>query len=552
MASLEIYLIATKYGVSSGAELAQQGLVPGTNVQAILIGTALLSGLLSVGGIFAWVWFVLGYTRRVGRNEQVGLVVLGGAIVLVATLNGLVGALSAFGYISIPPTLEANFHNFASIVEVLGTGVAVGVGVALLYATAREHRPFTTGAVVGLSVPIVLLYLTRYVYQFALVTGFGPIGVVRAGGLLVGLAGLWMAVTQYGLFEQLPASRTVGRQTAFDATDTAIVVVNNEGDVSDLNPAARELFDAPSSGVVGSPLAELLPETVDIEDFRQPRSVTFGFPASDRVVEAETTRTTDDQDRSIGHTIVFNEITGERRRQQRIQVLNRVLRHNLRNDINAARGYIDVLIDGGGDTEQIEIRVKEILSELVEIGNMARDIEEVLASDPLSDAPRSLSRIVEDAIGSADTGDDDTPVAVDIPAEATVWINPVVLESVLAELIENAIEHGDASTVDVSYDGDRRALVVADDGPGIPSYEVDVLDSAEETSLEHGSGLGLWLVKWGTEMFGGTIEFETDDSGTRAVVELPPDLVKTGDAPDREPGERGAAPPGELPAREET
>jgi len=548
VASLEIYLIATKYGVSSGAELAQQGLTPGANVQAVLIGTALLSGLLSVGGIFAWVWFVLGYTRRVSRNEKGGLVVLGGTIVLVATLNGLIGVLSAFGYVSIPVGLEANFHNFASIVEVLGTGVAVGVGVALLYATAREHRPFTTGAVIGLSVPIVLLYLTRYAYQFALVTGFRPIGTVRAVGLLFGLGGLWMAVTRYDLFEQLPASRTVGRQTAFDATDTAIVVVNNEGDISDLNPAARELFDAPATDVVGSPLAELLPETVDIEDFRQPRAVTFGFPASDRVVEAETTRTTDDEDRSVGHTIVFNEITEERRRQQRIQVLNRVLRHNLRNDINAARGYVDVLTDGGGDTEEIEVRVKEILEDLVEIGNMARDIEEVLASDPLSDAPRSLSRIVEDAIGSADTGDNDTPITVDIPDDTAVWINPVVLESILAELIENAIEHGDASTVEVSYDGDRQALIVADDGPGIPDYEVDVLDSAEETSLEHGSGLGLWLIKWGSDMFGGTVEFETEGSGTRAVVELPPDLVESGPATARDADDADAVPADDIAA----
>ncbi len=538
VAAVEIYTLTTA-GVTSGTQLA--GLSPGATPRTLLVGTALLSGLLSVGGIFAWVWFVLGYTRRIGRNEKLGLAVLGGAIILVATLNGLIGALNAFGYVSIAPRVEANFHQFASIVEVLGTGVAVGVGVALLYTTARQHRPFTTGAVVGLSVPVVLLYLIRYAYQFGLVPGFGTIGIIRSGGLLVGLAGLWMAVTQYGLFEQLPASRTVGRQTAFDATDTAIVVVNNEGDVSDLNPAARALFDAPSTGVIGSALADLLPETVDIEDFRQPRSVTFGFPASDRVVEAETTRTTDDEGRAIGHTIVFNEITEERRRQQRIQVLNRVLRHNLRNDINAARGYVDVLADGAGDNGKFEARAKRILDGLVNIGNKARDIGQVLDTDPLSDGPMRLSLIVEDAIASVTSGDD-APVTVSVPAETKVWVNPIVLEAVLAELIENAIEHADASAVEVSYDDDRRELAVADDGPGVPAHEIDVLDSAEETSLEHGSGLGLWLVKWGAEMFGGVLEFDTGDSGTRVAVELPPDLVETEDAPDEEPGDTRAAP----------
>jgi signal transduction histidine kinase len=543
VASMEIYAI-TATGVTSGTQLDGLSLV--TSLQVFLVGTASLSGLLSVGGIFAWVWFVLRYTRRVGRNEKVGLGILGGAIVGVATLNGLVGALSAFGYVSIPALLEADFHIFASIVEVLVAGVAVGVGIALLYATAREHSPFTTGAVVGLSVPIVFLYLIRYVYQFGLVPGFGAIGGFRAGGLLVGLAGLWVAVAKCDLFEQLPASRTVGRKTAFDATDTAIVVTNNQGDVSDLNPAARELFDAPSTDVIGSALQELLPGTADIEDFRQPRSVTFGFPNSDTVVEAETTRTTDDEGRSIGHTIVFNEITEERRRQQRIQVLNRVLRHNLRNDINAAMGYVEILTDGGETTDQIEVRVKRILDDLVGIGDMARDIEQVLATDPLSDTAEPLSAIVEDAVESADTEDADTPVTMDAPQETTVRINPIVLKSVLAELIENAIEHGDTSTVDVSYDVDPPALIVADDGAGIPAQETEVLDSAKETPLEHGSGLGLWLVKWGTEMFGGTVEFDTDGEGTRVSIEFPPDLVETDGTLVGQPDDHGASPTGDA------
>lgn len=533
VASVVIYLLAS-YGVTGGTQLADLSMP--TSVQLMLISSTPLSGLLSVGGIFAWVWFVLGYTRRIGRNEKVGLAVLGGVIFLVATLNGLVGALSAFGFISIPAQLEASFHDFASIVEVLGTGVAVGVGVALLYTTSREHRPFTTGAVVGLSVPIVALYLVRYVYQFALVPGFRAIGVLRIVGLLVGLAGLWLTVTRYGLFEQLPASRTVGRQTAFDATDTAIVVVNNEGHVADLNPAARELFAIGDADIVGASLGELLPGTVDVAEFDQPRSVTFGFPHSDRVVEAETTSTTDDNDRAIGRTIVFNEITEERRRQQRIQVLNRVLRHNLRNDINAASGYIDVLTDGGDDVEQYKERAKGILNGLVTIGKKARDIEQVLAADPLSDAPSPLAAVVEEAVESVRGDHDDIGMSVNVPPETMVWIDRTVLQAVLAELIENAVEHGDAKVIEVEYDADRVALIITDDGPGIPDHEVEVLDSAQETALEHGSGLGLWLVKWGTDMFGGTVTFETEESGTRAVVELPTDLVETG-----EPAPEGTA-----------
>jgi signal transduction histidine kinase len=61
---------------------------------------------------------------------------------------------------------------------------------------------------------------------------------------------------------------------------------------------------------------------------------------------------------------------------------------------------------------------------------------------------------------------------------------------------------------------------VRDDGPGLPEHERAVLDAETETALEHGSGLGLWLARWGTARLGGELTVETD-GGTTATVALP-------------------------------
>jgi len=63
---------------------------------------------------------------------------------------------------------------------------------------------------------------------------------------------------------------------------------------------------------------------------------------------------------------------------------------------------------------------------------------------------------------------------------------------------------------------------VADDGPGIPDDEVAVLtDDRDITQLDHGSGFGLWLVKWVVDSYGGELRFdETDSGGTRVVLTL--------------------------------
>jgi len=91
------------------------------------------------------------------------------------------------------------------------------------------------------------------------------------------------------------------------------------------------------------------------------------------------------------------------------------------------------------------------------------------------------------------------------------------------ELLDNAVEHGtDEPTVSISATETESgvAVTVSDDGPGIAAHERDVILAGEETPLQHGSGVGLWLVKWLVRNVGGTLSFREGD-GTTVAVELP-------------------------------
>ena len=80
---------------------------------------------------------------------------------------------------------------------------------------------------------------------------------------------------------------------------------------------------------------------------------------------------------------------------------------------------------------------------------------------------------------------------------------------------------GDAVAVDPSPE--TVSITVTDDGPGIPDHELDVLTGSEPiTQLSHGSGLGLWLVVWVTESYGGTVSFEeSDEGGAKITLRVP-------------------------------
>jgi signal transduction histidine kinase len=76
--------------------------------------------------------------------------------------------------------------------------------------------------------------------------------------------------------------------------------------------------------------------------------------------------------------------------------------------------------------------------------------------------------------------------------------------------------------VSVEKQGKTAVLKVADDGPGISHAELEVLERREETQLQHGSGVGLWLVDWIIDLSQGDLGYETrEPSGTVATVRVP-------------------------------
>ena len=160
-------------------------------------------------------------------------------------------------------------------------------------------------------------------------------------------------------------------------------------------------------------------------------------------------------------------------------------------------------------------------TELVALGEFVERVERVLDSDPRSE--RVVVAALLETVRDGYVGEHETEtVTVDAP-DIEVVADPAVLQVVVGALLENALEHaGDAPTVTLS--AERRdgvvAVVVADDGPGLPDHERDVLSSGAESALQHGSGLGLWLANWGATTLGGNLTFETSD-GTRATVTIP-------------------------------
>jgi signal transduction histidine kinase len=209
-----------------------------------------------------------------------------------------------------------------------------------------------------------------------------------------------------------------------------------------------------------------------------------------------------------------------RRLEQRNAVLGRILRHNVRNDVNVIVGTVESMQPTArGRQGQWLDRIERRAGRLLSLSENARRIAGTLDGRDRPVYPVDLVPVIERTIDAVRTANPDVSIETDLPSRAIVRADgllPVVVENI----VENAVVHPEEATVSitiehVTVDGSSRVrLTVSDDGPGIPDHEIEVLERGEETPLEHGSGLGLWLVTWLLERYGGDVAVDTADGST--------------------------------------
>jgi signal transduction histidine kinase len=105
------------------------------------------------------------------------------------------------------------------------------------------------------------------------------------------------------------------------------------------------------------------------------------------------------------------------------------------------------------------------------------------------------------------------------------------LIQVIGNLVSNAVKYSPPErfiTISSEVKGSRVHISVADEGPGIPPEERELLfkafvkTSARPTGGESSSGLGLWIVKELVELLGGEVSVDSPpDGGSVFTVELP-------------------------------
>ncbi|WP_459192415.1 sensor histidine kinase [Halosimplex sp. J119] len=234
---------------------------------------------------------------------------------------------------------------------------------------------------------------------------------------------------------------------------------------------------------------------------------------------------------SVAHLLIgYNDVRRIRaeelaRQRRTLAVVNRLTRHNLRNRTQILVGHASHLADSLAEPDERSAAetMLETATELSDVHGELATIQNALNGEAPVETVE-LAAVVEDILAPYRDSNPDGTFETDVPDGLAVY-GDEQLRTALAHLVENAVEHGNDGApyvrVSASVDGETVRISVADRGPGLPENEVAVLTSDREISqLEHGSGLGLWVVKTVAERYGGDLSIENGGEGATVAVDV--------------------------------
>ncbi|WP_311172399.1 PAS domain S-box protein [Halobellus ordinarius] len=318
----------------------------------------------------------------------------------------------------------------------------------------------------------------------------------------------------------------------------------SDGTFTLLNDAMADIFDADSKAELRQqPVRDLYVDPEEREAFserlREEGAVTEAElklrTLSGEELWAAVTAIARETEEGTVFDGVLQDITRRKETEQRLKeqrdnldILNQVLRHDIRNDLQLVTAYTDFLgehVDEEGE-EYVET-IRQSADHAVELTRTARDIADVMLTADRDRHRVDLWQSLESELDEVRSKHSGAAITVTGSVPEISVVADEMLDSVFRNLLTNAIQHNDSTIPEVDVAVEERpetALIsIADNGPGIPDRQKEGVFGKGEKGLESsGTGIGLYLVETLVEAYGGDVWVEDNDPrGAVFFVELP-------------------------------
>jgi two-component system nitrogen regulation sensor histidine kinase NtrY len=335
-------------------------------------------------------------------------------------------------------------------------------------------------------------------------------------------------------------------ETILERITTGVVSVDGSGIITTINSAAARLLSL-DSGIVGQPatavfarqdlqpLGALLASTGRSKTEPAAQEIAIPYQGQELHLAVVTTALVGDTGSPEGLLLVLDDVTPLIRAQKVAawREVARRLAHEIKNPLTPIQLSAERLRRHfAGSSPSARALVEEctvtIVGEVESLKGLVDEFSQFARMPSPRTVPTDLTQLICDSL-SLYSGlfADVTIVQSFAPGVPLVRIDPEQIRRVVINLVDNAIEAIERRgriVVETQLDDGNRVVrvIVADDGPGIPSGEREKLFLPYYSTKGRGSGLGLAIVRRIIAEHGGSIEAgENTPRGTRFTIELP-------------------------------
>lgn len=337
-------------------------------------------------------------------------------------------------------------------------------------------------------------------------------------------------------------------QTVFSSMVEAVIAIDTEERIIELNEAAADLFDVNVNEAKGKIIQQIV-RNVDLlqqihQTFKDKESVEgeiiLSYRSQDKYLQTHVVTLSNGVGENIGVLVVMNDVTKLRKLEavRRDFVAN--VSHELRTPITSISGYVETLLDGAINIKEDAVQFLEIV--LRQSGRLTTIIDDLLVLSRIEEEARQKSivfskgpllPVIEQAVQTCMLQAKRAGVAVELRCSERIIaeMNETLIEQAVLNLLVNAITYskeGDTITIEtIATSNDRVQIAVTDTGCGIAKTHVPRLferfyrSDPARSRKQGGTGLGLAIAKHIAQAHVGEIEVQsTEGEGSTFTITL--------------------------------
>ncbi|GFO58285.1 PAS domain-containing sensor histidine kinase [Geomonas silvestris] len=346
-----------------------------------------------------------------------------------------------------------------------------------------------------------------------------------------------------------------------DSVGDGVIVLDNDGVVTLVNPAAEEMAAVSRRQALGSPFRDIFKGENALNEMVA-KTVATGMSVSDHEnivlkrggrltpVGASTSPLLSSSGERIGTILLMRDLTNVRELEDAVRQADRLsslgalaagLAHEIKNPLGGIKGAAQLLEMEFPDNEDLREYIRVMLKEVQRVNLIVEELLALASPGRLKLTKVNLHRVLSDIVllqrRAAEDGRKASIQQYFDPSIPPILADESLLTQLFLNLIKNAHEAvGENGVVKVTsrvlsdysmnQKGERRARMVAidvaDNGPGIPAEVLENMFTPFFTTKSKGTGLGLAICQKIVSEHRGMIKVDSDPSrGTVFTVMLP-------------------------------